>query len=58
MNEFLDSNLLRTFEQNVCTIDICVGEGVRISKAQVDVGLCGKMEDGVDVVSLQTVHDF
>src|ERR1700733_10083469 len=30
----------------------------RVAETQVDVGLCGKVEDCVDLVFLQTSHDF
>lgn len=42
----------------MCTIDVCVGEGVRVTKAQIDMGLCGEMEDCINIVSLQAIHDL
>lgn len=35
-----------------------MGERIRVSKTQIDVGLRRKVEDGINFVSLQTVHHF
>ena len=58
VNELLDPNLLGTLQQNVGTIDIGVGEGIRVTETQIDVGLCGEVEDSIDLVSLEAVHDL
>ncbi len=42
----------------MCSVDIVICKGIRVSETQIHVGLRGKVEDGIDVVSLQTVHDF
>jgi len=46
--------LLDALQQDVGADDIVHGEFVRVSKAQVDVRVGGEVEDGVDVVLLQT----
>jgi hypothetical protein len=46
--------LLDALQQDVRADDIVHGEFVRVAKAQVDVGVGGEVEDGVDVVFLQT----
>jgi hypothetical protein len=46
--------LLDALQQDVRANDIVHGEFVRVSKAQVDVRVGGEVEDGVDVVLLQT----
>lgn len=58
MDEALDTNLLGTLEQDVGAVDVGVGEAVGVAKAQVDVRLGGKVEDGVDVVALQAVDNL
>lgn len=58
VDELLDSNLLGRLQDNVCTINVGVGECVGVAETQVNVGLSSEMEDGVNVVSLQTVHDL
>jgi hypothetical protein len=58
VDELLDSNLLRTLQQNVCTVDIGMCESVGVTETQVDVRLSCEMEDCVNVMSLQTVHDL
>ena len=58
VNELLDSNFLGTLQQHMGSIYIGVGEGVRVSEAQIDVGLSGEVEDGIDLVSLQAVHNL
>jgi hypothetical protein len=55
VNEALDANLLGTLEQHVGAVDVGVSKAVRVAKAQVDVRLGGKVEDGVDVVALEAV---
>lgn len=40
------------------SVDIGVGESVRVTKTQIHVGLRGKMENGINVVSLEAVHDL
>lgn len=56
MDELLDSDLLCALQQNVCPVDVCVCESVRVTKAQIDVGLRGEVEDGIDLVTLEAVH--
>lgn len=58
MNKLLNPNPLGALEENVCAIHIGMGESVRVAKAQIHVGLRGKMENGVDVVPLQAIQDF
>ncbi len=58
MNELLDPNLLRRFQEDVGSVHIGVSKGIRVTEAQIDVGLRRKVEDGIDVVSLQAVHDL
>lgn len=55
VDEAVDPDLLGALEHDVCTVHIGVGEAVRISEAQIDMGLSGKVEDGVDVVTLHAV---
>lgn len=55
MDEAADVDLFGTLQQHVCAVDIRVCEVVRVAKAQVDVRLGGKVEYGVDIVSLQAV---
>lgn len=56
VDELLDSNLLCALQKDVCAINVGMGEGVRVSKTQIHMGLRRKMEDCINVVSLQTVH--
>jgi len=42
----------------MCAIYICMCECVRVTKAQINVRLCGKVENCVNIVSLQAVHDL
>jgi hypothetical protein len=56
VDEALDANLLGRLEQDVRAVDIGVGEAVGVAEAQVDVGLGGKVEDGVNVMALEAVH--
>jgi hypothetical protein len=58
MDELLYSNLLRTLQENVCPVNIGVGESVRVTKTQIDVGLRREVEDGIDIVSLKAVHNL
>lgn len=58
VDKLLDTNVLCTLQQNVCSIDICMCESVRVTETQVDVRLGGEVEDGINLVSLQTVHDL
>jgi hypothetical protein len=58
VNELLDPHLLRRLQQNVCAIDICVGESVGVSETQVNVRLGCKVEYCVNIVSLQAVHNL
>ena len=39
------------------TVYISIGELIRISERQIDVGLCGEMEDGVDIVLFDAALD-
>lgn len=45
-----------TIKQNMSPPDIILGEGFRVTKAEVDVRLSGEVEDCVDFKSLQTLH--
>ena len=56
VDELLDSDLLGRLEENVGSVDVGVGESVRVSEGQVNVGLGSEVEDGVNVVTLQAVH--
>lgn len=58
VDEALDADLLGGLEKDVGPVDVGVGEAVRVAKAQVDVGLGGEVEDGIDVVTLEAVHDL
>lgn len=58
VDELLDAHLLGTLEENVRAVHVGVGELVGVSEAQVDVGLGGKVEDGIDVMPLEAVHDL
>ncbi|KFY44487.1 hypothetical protein V494_01461, partial [Pseudogymnoascus sp. VKM F-4513 (FW-928)] len=56
VDEALDADLLGRLEQDVGAVDVGVGETVRVSERQVNVGLGGEVEDGVNVVALKAVH--
>lgn len=56
VNEATHADLLRALEQDMRSVDIRVGEAVRITEAQVDVGLGCEVHDGVDVVSFHAVE--
>lgn len=56
VDELLDSDLLGGLEENVSSVNVGVSESVGVSEGQVNVGLGGKMENGVNVVTLQAVH--
>lgn len=58
VDEALDANLLGALEQNVGAVDVGVGEAVGVAKAQIDVRLGGKVEDSVNVVTLQAVDNL
>lgn len=58
VNEALDAYFFGALEEHVGAVDVCVGEAVRVAKAEVNVRLCGKVENGVNVVALQTADDF
>lgn len=56
VDETLDSHFLGALKQDMCAIDIRMGETIGISKTQVDMGLSGKVQDCVNVVALHTIH--
>jgi len=58
VDEALDPDLLSRLEKNVSAVDVGVGETVRVSETQVNVGLRGEVEDGVNIVALEAVHDL
>ena len=58
MDETLDSNLLGGLEKNVGSVNVGVSESVRVTEGQINVGLGSEMEDGVNVVTLQAVHNL
>lgn len=58
VDELLDSDLLGGLEENVGSVNVGVGESVGVSEGQVNVRLGSKVEDGVDVVTLQAVHNL
>lgn len=58
VDEALDVDALGTLQQHVGTVDVGVCESVRVTEAQIDVGLSGEVEDGVDLVPLQALDDF
>jgi hypothetical protein len=58
MDEALDASGLSALKENVSTVDISVGEAVRVAERQVDVGHGGEVEDGVDVVALDAGLDL
>ncbi len=58
MDKLLDSNLLRALQKNVGSVYVGVCKGIGVSETQVDVGLRREVEDGINVVPLQTVHNL
>src|SRR3569833_3072485 len=56
VDESTDADLLGALEKDVGAVHVGVGESIRIAEAQVDVGLGGEVEDGVDVVALEAVY--
>lgn len=48
---------LGTLEQNMGTVDIGIGELIRVSEGQVDVGLSCEMENCIDLVLLDAAND-
>jgi hypothetical protein len=58
VDELFDPDLLGTFQDNVCSVDIGMGELIGISEAQINVRLSSKVEDSINVVSLQAIHNL
>ena len=58
VDQALNADLLGALKEDVGAVDVGVGEAVRVAKAQIDVGLGGKVEDGVDIVALEAVDDL
>lgn len=58
VDELLDADLLCALQQNVSSVDVRMCEGVGVSEAQINVRLCSKVEDSINLMSLQTVHDL
>lgn len=58
VDETLDSDLLGGLEENVGSVNVGVGESVRVTEGQINVGLGSEVEDGVNVVTLQAVHNL
>ncbi len=58
VDEALDVNLLGRLEKDVSAVDVGVGEAVGVSEGQVNVRLSREVEDGVNVVTLQAVHNL
>jgi hypothetical protein len=56
MNESLDAALLGTLKHDMCAIDVGIGKSVRITKAQVNMGLSGEVEDCINIVVLHALH--
>lgn len=56
VDEAVDADALGALEEDVGAVDVGVGEAVRVTEAQVDVGLGGEVENGVNVVALQAVE--
>jgi hypothetical protein len=56
MNETTDGGtVLGRLEQNVCAVDVSLGEGEGVTKGVIYMGLSGKVHDSVDVVLLEAV---
>ena len=55
MDKLLDTNLLRALQQHVGAVDVGMRKAVGVAKAQVNVRLGGKVEDGIDIVAFQAV---
>ena len=58
VDELLDSDFLCAFQQNVCAINVSMCEGIGVTKAQIHMRLRSEMEDGINVVSLQAIHNL
>lgn len=56
--EALYLDFLGALQQHVGSIYICMSEAIRVAKTQVNVRLCGKVQDSVDFISLHAVQDF
>jgi hypothetical protein len=48
----------RSLQKDMCPIHICVRELVRVAEAEINVRLCGEVEDGIDVVLAQDTLDI
>ena len=57
-SETLDSDLLGGLEENMSSVHVGVGESVGVTEGQINVGLGSEVEDGVNVVTLQAVHNL
>ena len=56
MNESADGGaVLGRLEQNVCAIDVGLGEGEGVTKGVIYMGLCCKVHDSVDIILLKAV---
>lgn len=58
MDEPLDADLLRTFQQHVGAIYIGMREAVRVAKTEIDMRLSRKVKNGVDFMALHAVQDL
>ena len=58
MDEPSDTNFLGTLEEDVSTVHVSVCKCVGVTKTQINMGLSGKVEDSVNLMSLETVHDL
>ena len=57
VDEPLDSDLDCRLEHNVCAADVGFCERERVAKAEIDVGLSSKMEDGINTVLSQAAKN-
>lgn len=58
MDESFNAGLLGALQKNVRAIDVCVGEAIRVAKAQIHMRLSCKVHHRVNVIALHAVEDF
>ena len=57
MNKALDGGTaLGRLQENMCSVDVGVSEGKRVTEGVIDMGLGGKMHNGVDFFFLQDIR--
>ena len=57
VNELLHAGFHCRLKHDVCAADVCLREGKGVAEAEIDVRLCGEMEDCVDVMLFQAAED-